>query len=355
MTNDRALPYDLVVELKNQTWIHAVSPEAYAFCVVKNEPVVVRGVEFEGFLAVDRGEVVSGSAEGDFLLVGANLASRIDLDLSDKVILTGSTSPSITEAVVTGEYESSGPPRDEIIVPLNLSWDISPIGRGNVLAIRVRTMEYETLRTFLNGTGVPLVLGDGVNSVVLNSEQEFDARLATLLFQHPELGGQRGVAHTSVFVQQAGNSVQIVIWGFLILNSSLITLGLIAVLAKAIVEKRGDVGILSALGATRTQVARMLVSELVLLSIPAAIIGVFLGYVLATILGLSDAVLLFGYSIMPQYEPILLVGLAVTGLVLAVVLGTIIYHLLSRERPVEMIRGTVSREKMKTLEEVLSE
>lgn len=355
MTNDKPLTYDLVEDLKNESYVEAISPETYAFCVVKGEPIVVRGIESDGFLDIDGGSVVSGSIDGTFLLAGAHAASRLDLRIGDRIILTGSTSPVIEEVEVTGTYESSGPPNDEVLIPLNRSWSITPIGRGGVLAIRVRTGDYNALKTFLNETGIPLVLGDGTTSVVLNSEQEFDARLATLLFQHPELGGQRGVAHTSLFVQQAGNSVQIVIWGFLILNSSLITLGLIAVLSKAVVEKRGDIGILSAIGATRVQVARILVLELVLLSIPAVIVGVLLGYVLATVLGASDVVLIFGYSILPPFNVILLIELATVGFILAVVLGIIIYHMLSRERPVEMIRGIPAKEAEKTLEEVLSE
>lgn len=355
VTNDKPLTYDLVEDLKNESYVEAISPETYAFCVVKGEPIVVRGIEGEGFLAIDGGSVVSGSIEDEFLLAGAHAASRLDLKIGDRVILTGSTSPVIEEVQVTGTYESSGPPNDEILISLNRSWSITPIGKGGVLAIRVRTGDYNALKTFLNDTGIPLVLGDGTTSVVLNSEQEFDARLATLLFQHPELGGQRGVAHTSLFVQQAGNSVQIVIWGFLILNSSLITLGLIAVLSKAVVEKRGDIGILSAIGATRAQVARILTLELVLLSIPAVILGVLLGFVLATALGASDVVLIFGYSILPPFNLILLIELAVVGFILSVVLGIIIYHMLSRERPIEMIRGIPAKETEKTLEEVLSE
>jgi hypothetical protein len=256
---------------------------------------------------------------------------------------------------VTATYESSGPSNDEILIPLNRSWGITPVGRGAVIAMRVRADSYATLKTFLNDTEIPLVLGDGTTSVVLNSEERFDARLATLLFQHPELGGERGVAHTSLFVQQAGNSVQVVIWGFLVLNSSLIVLGIVAVLAKAVVEKRSDLGILSAIGATRLQIARMLVIDLLLLAIPAVLAGVLLGYVLASLLGAGDVIVLFGYAILPPFNLLLMLELAIVGLLLTVVLGTVIYHLISREKPVEMISGTVTEEARETLEEVLSD
>lgn len=355
ITNDEPLPPELLEDLRNQTWIDAISPETYAFCVVKGEPVVVRGIDSEGFIAIDRGEVTSGSADGVFLLAGERLSSRLDIDLGDRIILTGSTHPYLEEMEVTGIYESSGPPNDEILIPLNRSWGISPVGKDGLLAIRVRTDEYDTLKDHLNGTGVPLVLGDGTKSVVLNSDERFDARLATLLFQHPELGGERGVAHTSVFVQQAGSSVQIVVWGFLVLNSALITFGIVAVLAKAVVEKRRDFGVLSAIGANRAQMARMLLRDLVILSVPAVLAGILLGYLLATALGAGDVIILFGHSIQPSYDLVLLVQLAVAGLVLSIVLGMVIYHLISGERPVEMMRGVAAREEKKTLEEVLSD
>ena len=322
---------------------------------MKGEPVVVRGIESDGFLAIDQGTVISGSVGDEFLLAGARLSSRIDLNIGDRVLLTGSTEPTLEEMEVTATYESSGPSNDEILIPLNRSWGITPVGRGHVIAMRVRADSYATLKTFLNGTEIPLVLGDGTTSVVLNSEERFDARLATLLFQHPELGGERGVAHTSLFVQQAGNSVQVVIWGFLVLNSSLIVLGIVAVLAKAVVEKRSDLGILSAIGATRLQIARMLVIDLLLLAIPAVLAGILLGYVLASLLGAGDVIVLFGYAILPPFNLLLLLELAIVGLLLTVVLGTVIYHLMSREKPLEMISGTVTEEARETLEEVLSD
>ena len=322
---------------------------------MKGEPVVVRGIESDGFLAIDQGTVISGSVGDEFLLAGARLSSRIDLNIGDRVLLTGSTQPTLEEMEVTATYESSGPSNDEILIPLNRSWGITPVGRGHVIAMRVRADSYDTLKTFLNDTEIPLVLGDGTTSVVLNSEERFDARLATLLFQHPELGGERGVAHTSLFVQQAGNSVQVVIWGFLVLNSSLIVLGIVAVLAKAVVEKRSDLGILSAIGATRLQIARMLVIDLLLLAIPAVLAGILLGYVLASLLGAGDVIVLFGYAILPPFNLLLLLELAIVGLLLTVVLGTVIYHLMSREKPLEMISGTVTEEARETLEEVLSD
>ncbi|MFQ6128624.1 MAG: ABC transporter permease [Thermoplasmata archaeon] len=355
ITNDEPLPPNLLEDLKNQTWIDAISPETYAFCVVKGEPVVVRGIESEGFLALDKGGVVSGTLEDDFLLAGERLSSRLHLRIGDRILLTGSTHPFLEEMEVTGIYESGGPPNDEILIPLNRSWGISPVGKGGVLAIRVRTEEYDTLVDHLNETGIPLVLGDGTTSKVLNSEERFDARLASLLFQHPELGGQRGVAHTSVFVQQAGNSVTIVVWGFLILNSTLIAFGIVAVLAKAMVEKRRDMGILSAIGANRSQIAGMMLRDLILLSVPAVLVGILLGYLLASLLGAGSVIILFGHSILPSFDAILLVQLSITGLLLSIVLGTIIYHLTSREKPVEMIRGIEAREAKKTLEEVLSD
>ncbi|MCK4949964.1 MAG: FtsX-like permease family protein [Thermoplasmata archaeon] len=355
VTNDKSIPYELAEDLRNQSWVDAVSPETYAFCLVKGEPVVVRGIESDGFLAIDQGTVISGSVGDEFLLAGARLSSRIDLNIGDRVLLTGSTEPTLEEMEVTATYESGGPSNDEILIPLNRSWGITPVGRGHVIAMRVRADSYATLKTFLNDTEIPLVLGDGTTSVVLNSEERFDARLATLLFQHPELGGERGVAHTSLFVQQAGNSVQVVIWGFLVLNSSLIVLGIVAVLAKAVVEKRSDLGILSAIGATRLQIARMLVIDLLLLAIPAVLAGILLGYVLASLLGAGDVIVLFGYAILPPFNLLLLLELAIVGLLLTVVLGTVIYHLMSREKPLEMISGTVTEEARETLEEVLSD
>ncbi len=356
VTNDKPIKMDLAERLRNESWIDGVSPEVYAFCIVKGNPVVVRGVEPDSFLEIEGAEVVQGIVGEDFLLVGEALGNRLDFVIGEKVVLTGSTNPKVSELEVTGVFRSGGPSNDELLVPLEQGWIISPVGRDHVLSIRVKTHEYGRLRSYLNETGIPLVLGDGVNSEVLNSEEKFDARLVTLLFQHPELGGERGIAHTSVFVQQAGNSIRIVVVAFIVLNSSLILLGMLAILSKALIEKKRDMGILSAIGATKGRMRAFILSDLLKISLLSAFIGVVVGFLVAYLVGSTGVLLLFGHGVQPAFGVEVVLGMFLLGLLLPLVLGLVIYEFVHRKRPMTLIRRIETDiVKERSLEEVLSE
>ncbi|MCK5290584.1 MAG: FtsX-like permease family protein [Thermoplasmata archaeon] len=356
VTNDKPIEIELAERLKNESWVDVVSPEVYAFCIVKDNPVVVRGVEASSFLEIEGARLVEGEITEEFVLVGEALSNRLGLRNGDQLVITGSVGPKITERQLTGIYRSDSPSNDELLVPLTHGWMISPLGKGHVVSIRVRTDDYDRLRTYLNATGYPMVLGDGKRSVVLNSNVIFDARVATLIFQNPELGGQRGIAHTSAFVQQAGNSVSLVVMAFIVLNSSLILLGIIAVLSKALIEKKKDIGILSAIGATRGQVSTMLFKDLAKISLVSVLVGLGVGFLVAGLVGSTGILLLFGHAVQPASGVEIVLGMFILGLSLTIILGLLIHELVSREKPITLIRRIESSTiKEKRLEEVLSE
>ncbi|MCK4444911.1 MAG: FtsX-like permease family protein [Thermoplasmata archaeon] len=356
VTNDKPIEIELAEQLKNESWIDVVSPEVYAFCVIKDSPVVVRGVEASSFLEIEDAKLVKGEIPEEFVLSGEALRNRLDMNIGDHITITGSVGPKITERQLTGVYRSNNPSNDELLVPLSHGWMISPLGKGYVVSIRVRTDDYDALRNYLNATGYPMVLGDGKNSVVLNSEVIFDARVATLIFQNPELGGQRGIAHTSAFVQQAGNSVSLVVIVFIVLNSSLIFLGIVAVLSKAIIEKKKDIGILSAIGATKGQVSVMLFRDLAKISIISVLVGLGVGFLVASLVGSTGLLLLFGHAVQPVSGLDIILGMLLLGLGLIVILGLVIHEFVSREKPIALIGRIETREVGEMeLQEVLAE
>lgn len=356
VTNNKPLDISLADQLRSEDWVDVVSPEVYAFCMVKGEPVVVRGVDPDSFLEMEDASLVQGSADGDFLIVGEALNDRLGLSIGENMVLTGSTRPKISELQLTGIFESDGPSNDELLVSLNQGWIISPAPKNTAVSIRVKTDDYDMLLSYLNQTGFPLVLGDGKDSVVLNSNERFDAWVATLIFLNPELGGQRGIAHTSAFVQQAGNSVSIVVLAFIVLNSSLILLGIIAVLAKAIIEKKKDIGILSAIGATKGRIRAILLADLAKISLISVLIGLGAGILVANLIGSTGVFLLFGHGIIPTSGLDVIVGMFILGMALTIILGLIIHELVSRERPMVLIRRLeATRIKERRLEEVLAE
>lgn len=354
VSNSDPIKLDLAELLENESWIENVSPEVYAFCIVKDQAVVVRGVEPYSFLRIEKATLMEGEIPENFLLAGEGISNRLPLERGQPLVLTGSTSPRIIQLSLSGIFKSSSPSNDELLVSLEDGWRISPVGKGSVLSIRVQTDDYDRLVSFLNGTKIPMVVGDGSTTKVLNTNKTFDSRLATLLFQHPGLGGRKGVAHTSVFIQQAGNSVRAVVLAFIILNSLLIVFGMVAVLARGLIEKRGDMGILSAIGATKGKIRSILLFDLLKISLLASSVGLVFGILLAYLIGSHNLILLFGHGIEPLFSLEMIAMLFLLGMVLSFAICVVIYELLHRKRPLSLILSAEEMEKRRGLEEVLS-
>jgi ABC-type lipoprotein release transport system permease subunit len=83
----------MVETLKNQTNVVAASAEISCFSVIRDSPVLVRGVNLDDYLEIEESQLIRGAVDDPnrFAVVGKKLAGKINLDVGDRFLLTGSS------------------------------------------------------------------------------------------------------------------------------------------------------------------------------------------------------------------------------------------------------------------------
>jgi ABC-type lipoprotein release transport system permease subunit len=352
---DTPLNMSLAEALRAEDWIQEVSPEVIAFTLLGGEPVIIRGVEPSEFLALEDGSIVSGEAGENFALAGDRLVRRFDLGVGDRVALVGSTTPVLFETTVSGVFTTPGPSSDELLLPLHQARRLAGLAEDHILVIRVVAADEDRLKAFLETTEVPVLMGTGrQDPLALNSNETLGPNILRLAIMSPELATKIDRSFISTFAQQGINSVTVVVWGFIALTLSLTFIGVASTLARALFEKRRDVGILSALGANRMRIRGFLAVELAQITAVAAVVGSAVGFALSASIGSLRLVVLFGHVLEPELTPISMVWIALATGLGSFVLGMLINEFSLRWRPTELIREAEGpEEEVLTLQEVL--
>lgn len=128
------------------------SPETIAFAVRDGTPYLVRGVDWPAYTTVTdatlhAGTIPTGREEA---IIGADLATTLDVDIGDRLLLGGSTTTAITRVTVVGTYTAPGLQDDQLLVAHETAAHLT--GRPADVAQFVRTHPQQS-----TGDGVSVV------------------------------------------------------------------------------------------------------------------------------------------------------------------------------------------------------
>ncbi len=340
-SRDTPLDVNLAYGLGEQDFITNVSPEIYAFTSTVNahtgveEPILVRGVLPESFLELERGYVFSGNyySNESFILLGEVLSERLGYGVGDRMTITGSLNPAFFEVTVTGIYRAETSVDDEMLVPLDLSRKMAGLTTNSILSIRIRTTDYGALNSYLIQNILNVDIGGGDSGTGTNGgttdgntsyEQEVAQDLALKYFKPSHLN-ETSDSFISTFIQKGSGSIGIVITGFIVLNAVLIFMGISSIFLRGLIERRHDLGVLSAIGASKLNIQILLFKDILLMSLLATGIGVTVGVATAYFISESNLLLAFGHVVRPIINLDLVLIMVAASMAIAVssgVLGT---------------------------------
>jgi ABC-type lipoprotein release transport system permease subunit len=322
--------------------VSACSPEVYSFCVIGDEPVFVRGVVLDEFLKIDDAALMDGALNESwrFAVLGEGLAHRLGVGVGDRLVLTGSISPSVAEVNVTGIYQSANGTND-LLVPLWVARPLCGLAGDYVHAMRLRASNMTAVSEYLLGTGSPVVISAGGGSastpINTNSTVTPEQQLALRYLDSPSFKASNG-SYVSLFVQEGTENVQVVIIGFVALEGALTFIGTTAVLARGFSNKRKDIGVLAAIGASRERIVLIALTEVAPVALAACLIGVSAGMGAAMLARDAGAVVMFGRAV----EPMLTMGLALvifaSTLLIALGAGAVAAYSHASARPESVMR-----------------
>ncbi len=337
-----SLTSDLALELNMGENIIA-SPEIYAFCMIMDNPVITRGVIIDRYLELEGGEIIEGTVpSNEFVVLGDALAQRTGLKVGDKFIFTGSARPAIYQLQVDAIYTSSNS-ADDMLISLEEARYLAGLGVDSVSAIRVKTTNQTALIEELEEKDDQIIISDGAGGNTAINANITDEEMAelTLAFKYePEQFKSEGGSYVSVFIQEGGDSIKIVIITFIILDGALTFIGATAILARAIIERRPDIGTLSAIGANKNHLRKLIAKDIILISIPSSIAGVLMGTLVVRAIETYSLMQMFGQTIHPMINSNIIWGIFLTTSLIFIISGILVNETLMGTSPQNMMRDS---------------
>jgi putative ABC transport system permease protein len=268
-----------------------------------------------------------GAAEA---VVGASLAARDpeDFGVGKTIqIAKGAGSPTTQALAITGTVTTGGAEDNAILVPLSFAQDISGhAGQYRQLLVSALTKPADALAMRDPSSLTPAeydkwYCSPYISSISFQIEQ---------VIPGTDVRAIRRVAETEGRVL---SRISALLW--IVTIAALVAAGLAiaATSAATVLERRSEIGIMKAIGATNFVVAGIFLTEQILLALVGGSVGFLLGIVIARQLGSS----VFG-SPAPAHLVVLPVVLALAGIV-AIIGSLIPLRRAARFRPAPILRG----------------
>jgi putative ABC transport system permease protein len=308
------LPESALVNLKRIFWrnnIVAFAPFLYVPATLEGQPVVVMGSWFEKALTVDKSEVfvtgleklhpawkITGQWPADDdaqgALVGRRLAERLNLQLGQALTLAApregnapSASASPAEFIVRGILETGGPEDSQVLASL------ASVQRWAGLEGKVRRIEISALTKPEDAFAR--------SDVSRLSGEEFDrwyctpyaSSIAYQIQQAIPEAQAKPVYHVAETEGRILNRVDVLM--ALLVVAALVAAGLAvaSMMLATVLERREEIGLFKALGATDARVAAVFLLEASAIGVLGGAAGYFFGSLLAWRL----AVAVFGAAV----------------------------------------------------------
>ena len=343
--SSQSLDASLVADLKSQPNVDAASAEISCFSVINNYPVVIRGVNLDDFLEIENSSIIRGQVDDPekFAVIGKKLAQKIHMDVNQRFLLTGSSSSAVFQMEIDAVYEGRYS-EDELLVPLEYARKMAGLGGDSVLFIRVRTTNQTALVEDLEASEAPVVVTDAAGVVTpvnadLTEEEIAQQQLAIQYLDMGQFKASNG-SYVSLFVQEGTNSIKVVVGTFIVLDGALAFIGSAAIISRAIIERRNEMGIISAIGADRSHIRKMIVRDIVILSVLASLTGVILGYLLAVFIEDQGWLLMFGETVHAIINPYVMLAIFGISVLIQVLSGVIMGNMMTKARPKSLMQET---------------
>jgi ABC-type lipoprotein release transport system permease subunit len=347
---------NLAYELEGENIVEVASPEVYAFSYTISrrdgqfEPVIVRGVDPGKFLEIEDASMHEGGYNNNFMLVGSGLAKRLNIKVGQSVTITGSTTPALLEMTTTGIFSSKTSSNDQILIPLSNARKLMDLGKDELLIIRVKTDNKQNLIDYLTDHDYTLVVTgkDGI-PIPVNYDETYEERIAldlAIKYSDPEEFSATNQSFVSTFVQRGSGTIGVVVLGFIALNAILSFIGITAILARAVIERRKDIGILAAIGADKKAIYLLLLKDLLIISIVSSGIGVVIGFISAEIVKNLGLIVAFGMTIQPTIELSLFIITFFVAIIIGCTSGLMVSSIILTEKPSKLIQEIEDKEEV---------
>jgi ABC-type lipoprotein release transport system permease subunit len=297
------LPFALGGHLESVAGVQTVSPEVFAPATVSNQPVMVRGVDAQRFMEIQRPTILEGSAispnDTAQAMVGATLAKQLDLHPGSPITVVGGVRATIAQLTVKGVFSTGTALDNEVVAPLAVGDWLRGISYASVSIFRIGVAPQQS----------PSQVALSVQRVVKNisgsasgGNQAAQANLPIVSLR----SGLRGydieaspAVSSSFFSKTVGLSQENVLLISALVFVSM-SVAIVCAIQEAVFRSRNELGTLRTIGMSSRRLSWNLILVATLLCFVAAVGGLVLGWASLTLLARLNPVQIAFYAVDPR-------------------------------------------------------
>jgi MacB-like periplasmic core domain/FtsX-like permease family len=298
------LPLALAGSLASVPGVEVVSPEVFAPCTIGDQPVMVRGVDSQSFMALQNPAILEGSPllpnDTSEAMVGETLARQLDLHPGSQVTVIGGVRATVAELTVKAVFTTGTPLDNEVVAPLWVGDWLRGLGYNIVSILRIEVAPHET----------PAQVSPRVQQAIQNA-----SRAGSETSQTP---AELGLPVSSNLTSIAGHEVEAspaVSSSFfsktvglsqenILLVSALVfvsmSVAIVCALQEAVFRSRNELGTLRTIGMSSRRLSWNLVLVATAFSFVASLGGLLLGWGFLTLVAEFSPVQIAFYAVDPR-------------------------------------------------------
>ena len=297
------LPFALEGHLESVTGVQTVSPEVFAPATLLSQPIMVRGVDAQRFMDVQKPTILEGSAispnDTAQAMVGTTLAMQLGLHPGSEITIVGGVRATIAQLTVKGIFSTGTPLDNEVVAPLAVGDWLRGISYAGVSIFRIGVdPQHDPSQVALSVQRVVKNLSGSASG----GNQAAQANLPIVSLRSG-IGGYdieaSPAVSSSFFSKTVGLSQENVLLISALVFVSM-SVALVCAIQEAVFRSRNELGTLRTIGMSSRRLSWNLILVATFLSFVAGVAGLLLGWVSLTLLARFNPVQIAFYAVDPR-------------------------------------------------------
>jgi len=302
------IPIYLVENISSIKGVMAVSPEVIVPCVLKNESVFLRGIVPEDFVKLNQLVMVEGSMirldDLDSIIVGKNLAERLDLKPGESVLVLSVFVNQYLELYVKGVFVSRSVMDDEILAPLYVGQWLRGTDYNYVTLMRVKVNS-----SMVDASVIFEAIGAKSSSVSSSGVSQLFGGLLSWSrpsFKIENIGVNEGQKFMESYLSRYGVTKESLIV-LSVIVFLLCSVTIVVAFKTILVQHKGVVGILRSIGVSRKFLRVDLLFRLLFWSLFASSIGIVLSLIVLSVMQAYGFLRVLSHTVLIYPDPLIII------------------------------------------------
>jgi len=292
------LPISLFSKIASVKGVEAVSPEVIAMSLIKDELVIVRGIDISLFSKIEKIEILYGrslSLNDSFsMIVGYRLFERLGLKINENILIKSIGTNEILQLKLIGVFKANSSLNEEVLVPLYVGSTLAGLSWDYVSYFRVKVSNVDSNKLYEE------IVKAKPNNITENILTKF---LIGLNINYTNLKIQSAPVSIEEFFAKEIRLTQYSLIGFVLVIIIMSFFILFNIIEYYLGELESIKKIMKYIGANKNKIIKYPLNGFILLFVLSVVISIIIIYILSYVFNYIFLINILGHSLIIKIQP----------------------------------------------------